>query len=124
LAKLKKQQEYELAQLDKKLANDKALLKYENGLKKNNSVTDSNTTSNKTKVTNSNTRIGNGWSNYVKTGTSNTIDMNSVLSLGYGPISESYLDQLVSQGKVVEYVENGKIKFKKATPTAPKVRLK
>lgn len=42
-----------------------------------------------------------------------TIDMDSVLSLGYGPISASKLNQLVAEGKAVKYVENGKIKFKK-----------
>ena len=41
------------------------------------------------------------------------VDMSSVLSLGYGPISTSRLNDLVSQGKVVEYEENGKLKFKK-----------
>lgn len=43
-----------------------------------------------------------------------TVDMQSVLALGYGPISASRLDELVSQGKVLEYVENGKIKYKNA----------
>lgn len=42
-----------------------------------------------------------------------TVDMNSVLALGYGPISEEYLNNLVKSGKVIEYVEDGQIKFKK-----------
>lgn len=42
-----------------------------------------------------------------------TIDMNSVLSLGYGPISASKLNDLVASGKVRKYTEGGKIKFKK-----------
>lgn len=40
------------------------------------------------------------------------IDMNSVIALGYGPISASKLDGLVASGKVIQYVENGKLKFK------------
>lgn len=42
-----------------------------------------------------------------------TVDMNSVLSLGYGPISASKLDSLVSSGVVMEYEQNGKLKYKK-----------
>ena len=44
-----------------------------------------------------------------------TIDMNSVLALGYGAISASKLSELVASGKVIKYVENGKIKFKRST---------
>lgn len=42
-----------------------------------------------------------------------TPDMKSVLALGYGPISEKRLDELIRQGKVKEYEENGKLKYKK-----------
>lgn len=42
-----------------------------------------------------------------------TVDMKSVLALGYGPISSSKLDSLVASGAVTEYEENGKIIFKK-----------
>lgn len=48
-----------------------------------------------------------------KKSSSPTVDMNSVLKLGYGPISEAKLDKLIREGKAVEYTENGKIKFKK-----------
>jgi len=41
-----------------------------------------------------------------------TIDMQSVLALGYGPISAAKLDQLCREGKAVKYVEGGKIKFR------------
>lgn len=44
-----------------------------------------------------------------------TIDMNSVLALGYGPISASRLNQLVSQGLVEQYTSGGKIKFRKSS---------
>ena len=39
--------------------------------------------------------------------------MNSVIELGYGPISASYLADLEAKGEIVSYVENGKIKYKK-----------
>lgn len=43
-----------------------------------------------------------------------TVDMNSVISLGYGPISASKLNSLVASGEVIEYEENGKLKYAKA----------
>lgn len=42
-----------------------------------------------------------------------TVDMASVNALGYGPISAKKLDELISSGEVVEYAENGKLKYKK-----------
>lgn len=42
-----------------------------------------------------------------------TVDMNSVLKLGYGPISTKKLNSLIKEGKVKEYESNGKLKFKK-----------
>lgn len=48
-----------------------------------------------------------------------TVDMNSVLKLGYGPINEQELDRLVRAGKVEEYVEDGKLKFRRSTPRTP-----
>lgn len=47
----------------------------------------------------------------------NEIDMASVLALGYGPISASRLNELVSQGLVEKYVSNGKTKFRKSAYT-------
>lgn len=50
-----------------------------------------------------------------------TVDMNSVLALGYGPISESRLNELVASGEVREVVKGNKITFEKvekpSTPT-------
>lgn len=43
-----------------------------------------------------------------------TIDMNSVLALGYGPISASKLSELESKGLVQSYKSGNKIKFKKS----------
>ncbi len=40
------------------------------------------------------------------------VDMNSVLKLGYGPISASKLNSLVASGQVKEYEQNGKLKYK------------
>lgn len=42
-----------------------------------------------------------------------TVDMDSVLALGYGPISASKLSDLISKGVIKKYVEDGKIKFYK-----------
>ena len=42
-----------------------------------------------------------------------TIDMNSVAALGYGPISEAKLNQLVQSGEVEQYISGNKIKFRK-----------
>ena len=43
-----------------------------------------------------------------------TIDMQSVLNLGYGPISEAKLSSLVDSGVVQQYQSGNKIKFKKS----------
>ena len=40
-----------------------------------------------------------------------TVDMKSVLALGYGPVSASKLNSLVESGQVAEYEENGKLKY-------------
>lgn len=42
-----------------------------------------------------------------------SVDMQSVLNLGYGPISAGTLDRLIKQGKVEEYTSNGKLKYRK-----------
>lgn len=56
---------------------------------------------------------GNGTTGSGSAGAEPKIDMNSVLALGYGPISAERLDQLVSSGVVEEYEENGMIKFRR-----------
>lgn len=43
-----------------------------------------------------------------------TVDMKSVLGLGYGPIDDAELDRLVSSGQVDEYQEGNRIKFRRA----------
>ena len=52
-----------------------------------------------------------------------TIDMNSVLALGYGPISASRLNELVSQGLVEQYTSGNKIKFRKSAYTNKQAQL-
>lgn len=42
-----------------------------------------------------------------------TVDMTSVIDLGYGPISEEYLAELEARGEIESYVEDGKIKFRR-----------
>lgn len=42
-----------------------------------------------------------------------TVDMNSVLALGYGPISASRLNQLIKEGKVIETEKDGKLYYTK-----------
>jgi hypothetical protein len=51
--------------------------------------------------------------NNANTESQSQIDMQSVIDLGYGPISAKTLDELVRSGKVEEYEENGVIKFRK-----------
>ena len=41
------------------------------------------------------------------------IDMDSVLALGYGPISEAKLAKLVANGTIERYEDDGQIKFRK-----------
>lgn len=52
-----------------------------------------------------------------------TVDMSSVIDLGYGPISEEYLAELEASGEIESYIEDGKIKFRKtgrsSLPTSP-----
>ena len=46
------------------------------------------------------------------------VDVASVLALGYGPISEARLNELVQSGEVQEYEENGYLKFRKVETPA------
>jgi hypothetical protein len=41
------------------------------------------------------------------------VDLNSVIQLGYGPVSDEYLLQLEAEGAIESYVEDGKRKFRK-----------
>jgi DNA polymerase III alpha subunit (gram-positive type) len=52
-----------------------------------------------------------------------TVDMSSVLALGYGPISASRLNQLVKSGVIEEYVSGGKLKYRKTASTIKQTML-
>ena len=56
----------------------------------------------------------------VNSGGELTVDMGSIIGLGYGPISESYLNQLVASGEVREVIDGNVIRFEKVEqPQAP-----
>lgn len=80
------------------------------------SIKKSSGSSGSSKVSKTRTSKGDN-SEKVKSSSGKTIDMNSVLALGYGPISASRLDQLVSQGLVEQYTSGNKIKFRKSAYT-------
>lgn len=44
-----------------------------------------------------------------------TVDEESLNALGYGPINDEYLYELVMKGEVIQYVEDGVLKFRKPT---------
>lgn len=52
-----------------------------------------------------------------KKSSSAEIDMQSVLALGYGPISAAKLSSLVDSGVIEQYTSGGKIKFRKSAST-------
>lgn len=94
MQKLAKQQEYELVQMQKQYENEKSLLSYQYSLKG-----------------------GSGGGGYQFTKdpvepTENTTTMQSILNLGYGPISAEHLNQLVATGAVEEYIKDGKKMFR------------
>lgn len=107
MEKLKKQQEYEMAQLDKQLANEKALYSYKN------SVSGVEITGNKG-ITKEQDTLWKQTANEIQNGSNKPVDTSNIIQLGYGPISAQQLDKLVKEGKVIEYEENGVIKFKNA----------
>ena len=116
MAKLEKQKQNEIAILDKQLANEKAALKYEYDLVKSakSTTTTKSTKSPSSKTTTTKQRIekDNQFTN--KSTANNQTTMQSILALGYGPISTSRLNELVASGAVEEYVDsNGVTKFRK-----------
>ena len=79
-----------------------------------NKSSNSNKTSTKSTMQEGLQKVINKASNKVSNKAEPEVDMDSVLALGYGPISASKLNELVSSGKVVEYEKDGKLKYKKA----------
>ena len=123
MEKLAQQQKNALAQIDKQLAADKELYSYQksvsstkitggsSGGSSGSSKTNSSSTSSGSKKTiNAKSTVTSTAKNEYK---EPTVDMNSVLALGYGPISASRLNDLVKQGVVQEYTEGNKIKYRK-----------
>lgn len=109
LAKLKQQYEYDKKLAEQKLANDKALIKYENDLK-NTSV--GTVTGNKGK-TEAEQAVDKITATIPKTSSENLpLNMDSVVN-AFGPISEAKLAQLIAEGKATTYVKNGQRYVKK-----------
>ncbi len=48
-----------------------------------------------------------------KGGDASSVDMGSILALGYGPIDEDALAAKIKSGEVIEYVEEGKLKYRR-----------
>jgi hypothetical protein len=122
MAQLAKEQEYKMAQLDKQLANEKALLSYEKSLSSSygsvSGGSNSSSSSSSSKKTTSTVSSGAVKGAISKTSgksssASPTVNMQSVLALGYGSISASKLASLVSSGQVKMYTKNGQIYYQK-----------
>lgn len=122
LEKLKKEQENKEKLLDKELANQKALIKYENDLKKQ-SVSITGGSSGGSSSSSGGSKGGSGTVGVKPTnvdyskGQTATVNMQSVLALGYGPISASKLAELVASGKVTMYTKNGQIYYQRKVTT-------
>lgn len=104
------QHEQAMEKLAQQHANDKALLEREYALKQQ----QSSYISGGNKSTGAGAVIDNG------TTPMSSATQQSILALGYGPISGAELDRLVASGEVEEYTVNGVVKFrktKKATST-------
>lgn len=106
MQKLAQQQSYEMAQLDKKLASEKALMQEEYRLKQ--------------QYSSGGGGGGGGGGGYQfekdpPQASPTKTTQQSILELGLGPISASYLNELVASGAVEEYVENGVKLFRKST---------
>lgn len=112
MQKLAKQQEYEVLLLNKKFANDKALMQEQNRLAQQKSQSSGG---------------GSGTIKYNpkgfspiavdkdQTGKTAKTTNQSILELGYGPISAQRLNDLVESGAVEEYEKNGVTLFRKKT---------
>ena len=108
LAKLKQQYEYDKLLAEQKLANDKALIKYENDLK-NTSV---GTVTGNNGKTEAELAVDKITETIQKTSENLPLNMDSVVN-AFGPISEAKLAQLIAEGKATTYVKNGQRYVKK-----------
>ena len=90
MAKLAQQQKNAMPQLDKQLANEKALYDYKNAIS-GTAITEGSSSG-----SSSGTKIGT-----TSTAKKSTTYTEGILELGYGPISREYADKLVQEGKVI-----------------------
>lgn len=122
---LDKQWEIKKKELAEELENEKKLIRYQQSLNSvkitnsggssvSSSKTNSSSTSSGSKQTISGNKDGKSTNTTTAKNEAPTIDMNSVLALGYGPISTAKLSSLVEQGIIEQYVVGNKIKFRKA----------
>lgn len=117
----KSQLEEEKRQLNAQMAEEQRQFNAAQASKSSSGGSSSKGSSSSSKKTSSSSKSS-GSSSINKTSTSTTnktssssptIDMQSVLALGYGPISAAKLSSLVDQGVIEQYTKNGKIKFRK-----------
>ena len=66
---------------------------------------------------------GGGFVKKDSSGSSAQVDMQSVLALGYGPISAARLSELENQGLIESYTSDGKIKFRKTAYANKQLQL-
>ena len=116
------------AYLAKELENDKALLQYEYSLKNSSSSGGSGGIKKSSGSSSGSSGSSGGSGTVVKyddkaTGTV-TNNMASILALGYGPISESKLAQLLSSGQVTRTKKNGQWYYSKNTASPNYNKLK
>ena len=72
-----------------------------------------NTDSDNAYIKNTNAKITGNNTKTNKGSNEPTVDMQSVIDLGYGPIGPERLNQLIAQGEVVEYRDGNKLKYKR-----------
>ncbi len=110
------QHQNDIKKLNQQLANEKALLQYQNSLAKQSVKVTGSSSSGKSSGSKSSGSSGakvsgGGGSASGNTSYTATPDMNSVLALGYGPISGTKLAQLVKSGKVKATQKGNKIYY-------------
>ena len=111
---LEQQHKNEMAKLEQQKKNDLALLEREYALKQAYSSSSGGSGS----ISGGGSSGGGGGTISQSNSKYDSVDMNSVLALGYGPISGDRLAQLVSEGKVEVYEKNGKLYARKKTTTS------
>ena len=127
MQKLEEEHKNDLAILDKQLANEKDLLAYQKSLNSASLTGGNSGSSGSKKTTTKQTTTASINKGLVNSGQAKTISqyeknnsakstnatMDSILALGYGPISATKLNELVASGVVEEYTKNGVTLFRK-----------